>query len=211
MLCHCIKTLGQCKLISHQSFAFWWMSFHSGTNEVFEIDLTCNKKLLTHTGKHLLASRAKLCLGHFQSELFALGGADQSELDLCFRGNFHSLTSIHISESNLRNRGGATGIWFNDCVIHGWHYTVYKEFVNSPFFWIAIGYVFSVMRPKTKIELLKELREIVSNTLTESHVTRFGSISEKRQNRRLKWLRKELNEWIETMEKPNDIPVNTVQ
>lgn len=64
---------------------------------------------------------------------------------------------------------------------------------------------------RNKIELLKELQEVISKALTESHESRFGSMSEKKQNRKLKRLRKELNEWIETMEKPNDAPINTVQ
>jgi len=57
-----------------------------------------------------------------------------------------------------------------------------------------------VMRPKSKIDLLEELRDFVSNALTDSHATRFGSISEKRRNRKLKRLRKEVDKWIDELE-----------
>ncbi len=49
---------------------------------------------------------------------------------------------------------------------------------------------------KNKLELLKELQEIISDTLMQGHITWFGDISEKRRNRNLKMVRKELDEWI---------------
>ena len=54
---------------------------------------------------------------------------------------------------------------------------------------------------KDKLMLLKELQELVSEELTKSHEFRFGKIEERRRNRKLKLIRKELGKWIqETMD-----------
>lgn len=50
-----------------------------------------------------------------------------------------------------------------------------------------------------KIQLLAELQEFITNALGESHASRFGSILEKKHNRKLKRLRKELDTWIEEL------------
>lgn len=58
---------------------------------------------------------------------------------------------------------------------------------------------------KSKIDLLEELRDFVSDALTASHATRFGNVSEKRHNRKLKRLRKEVDKWIEELEKKDKL------
>lgn len=65
---------------------------------------------------------------------------------------------------------------------------------------------------KDKLILLRELREIVSEELTKSHEIRLRGITEKRQNRKLKIIRKELDKWIGLMEeeRKNDTRSNTI-
>lgn len=65
------------------------------------------------------------------------------------------------------------------------------------------------MRPKSKIDLLEELRDFMSEALTNSHATRFGTISEKRRNRKLKRLRKEVDKWIDELEEKDKLDETT--
>jgi hypothetical protein len=85
-------------------------------------------------------------------------------------------------------------------------YISFSKFVNS-FLFLQL---YMTMKPfqKSRLALLEELRELVSDALTESHATRFGTMNEKRQNRKLKLIRKEVDKWIEEMEEEEDNKVN---
>ena len=55
------------------------------------------------------------------------------------------------------------------------------------------------MKSRTKIELLEEVQEFISQALKDSRENRFGSKSEKKNVRKLKRLCKELDEWMSEM------------
>lgn len=155
-------------------------------DEVLEIGFTRNQELLADTGEHLGAGGAELGLGDFEGELLTLAGANETEL--C---------------SDLHNN--VSGGRFGKCnVIHGVN-IAHSNSLSTFHFSARHHYVFSVMRPKSKIDLLEELRDFVSDALTASHATRFGNVSEKRHNRKLKRLRKEVDKWIEELEKKDKL------
>ena len=165
------------------------MGSHSGANEVFKFCLTGDQKILAHPCKHLLACRAELSLGHFESEFFAFGSANETEFHFDGNGNINPFSPF-VLEINCRS----------NCFVHGRHYTVYKQFVNPLVFRAVIEYVFSVMHQfqKSRVVLLEELKDLVTQTLTEGRpvaVTR----DIRRYNRTLKAIRKEIDKWITEM------------
>ena len=51
----------------------------------------------------------------------------------------------------------------------------------------------------SKLDILTDLQEFISDALTESHLVRFGTVSEKKHHRKLKCLDKELDRWIDEL------------
>lgn len=71
--------------------------------------------------------------------------------------------------------------------------------LSTPFFSARNCYVWVVMRPfqKSKIELLKELRELIKEA-RQQHAER-SLISERRFNRKMVLLRREIDRWVKEL------------
>ena len=168
-----------------QRFSFGRVRADSGVDEVLEVGFTSDEKIFADSREHFLASRSKLGLGDFEGELFALAGANESESCPC------------------PDCGGRFGQFFGSFVwccniIHGTNIAHHNS-LSTPYFSARQHYVLSVMRQfqKSRIKLLEELKDLVTEALTEGreYITR----DIRRRNRTLKAIRKEVSKWMTEM------------
>ena len=154
-------------------------------DEVLEVGFASDEKILAYTAKHLGTCRAELGLGDFEGELLALAGANEAEGRSCpdCRGRF----------------GQCFGSFVWCCnIIHGTNIAHHNS-LSTPYFSARQHYVLSVMRQfqKSRIKLLEELKDLVTEALTEGreYITR----DIRRRNRTLKAIRKEVSKWMTEM------------
>ena len=66
-----------------QRFSFGRVRADSGVDEVLEVGFTSDEKIFADSREHFLASRSKLGLGDFESELLTLAGTNETEGSSC--------------------------------------------------------------------------------------------------------------------------------
>jgi hypothetical protein len=84
------------------------MTLDSGVNEMFQVRFTNNQEVSADTGEHLGTLGCGVGASQGKGKLFALGGADKSELGF---------------GTKLLGFGGRGGGWSNHFFVHGADYT----------------------------------------------------------------------------------------
>jgi len=164
----------------------------TGDDEIGEVRIARLIKGRADTAEHFRAGRSELRNG-LECQLLHLGFAD--------------IARLVPDGSRFRRRCFGHNFSHNG-IIHGVNIPHHNS-LSTFHFLVHHHYVFSIMRPKSKIDLLEELRDFMSEALTNSHATRFGTISEKRRNRKLKRLRKEVDKWIDELEEKDKLDETT--
>ena len=162
------------------------MAFDTAGDKIGEVGIARLIKRRADTGEHFLSGGTELSLGDLKGQLLHLGFADiarlVSDLGRDWRFGWHDFGSF---------------VWRCN-IIHGITIT-HLESLSTMDFSPRQHYVFSVMHQfqKSRIKLLEELKDLVTESLTESR--QYLSRDTRKRNRTLKGIRKEVDKWINEM------------